>query len=34
MVEKPDLRSERANLKLERADLGPGADKTDFRFER
>ena len=27
MVEKPDLRPERAGLKLERADLGPRAEK-------
>ena len=37
-VEKPDLRPKRADLKLERADLGPGADirpeRTGFRSER
>ena len=34
MVEKSDLRSERADLKLERAHLRPGAERKDFRFER
>ena len=32
MVEKPNLRPERADLKLERADLEPGAERTDFRL--
>ena len=34
MVEKPDFRPERADLKHERADLGPGAEMTDVGFER
>ena len=33
-MEKLDFRPERADLKSERADFGPKADKTDFRFER
>ena len=33
IVEKPDLRLEWAHFKLERADLEPGAEKTDFSPE-
>ena len=34
MAEKPDLRSLRADMKPERAYIGPGAEKTDFGYER
>ena len=34
MVEKPNLRPERADLRPERTDSRPGAKRTDFRFER
>ena len=34
MAGKPDLRPLRTDLKLERASLGPGAGKKDFRYEK
>ena len=33
MADNTDLRSEKANMKPARADLGPGAKKRDFRLE-